>query len=96
MCAASYPILGAGRMLTLPSGRFRVAPGLPALSWSDERRSPGGADLDRPPPLITAAKNDPRNQRVILLLQASKTIGASKIPAIDGRDECQFTNLPHE
>jgi hypothetical protein len=43
---------------------------------------------------ISAAKNHPRNQRVILLLQASKTIGARKIPAIDGRDECQFTNLP--
>jgi hypothetical protein len=53
-------------------------------------------DLAPPPLGISAAKNHPRNQRVILLLQASKTIGASKIPAIDGRDECQFTNLPHE
>ncbi len=46
------------------------------------------------PPYISAAKNDPRNQRVILSRKAGKTIRASKIPAIDGRDECRFLNLP--
>jgi hypothetical protein len=51
-------------------------------------------DLDRPPPRISAAKNDPCNQRVILLHQAGENIRASKISAIDGRDECQFLNLP--
>jgi hypothetical protein len=49
---------------------------------------PRRADLDRPPPRISAAKNDPRNQRVILLRQAGKNIRAAKITAIDGRDEC--------
>jgi hypothetical protein len=57
--------------------------------------TPWRADFDRPPPRISAAKNDPRNQRVILLRQARRTIRASKIPAIDGRDECRFLNLPH-
>jgi hypothetical protein len=45
-------------------------------------------DLDRPPPRISAAKSDPRIQRVILLHQAGRNIRAVKIPAIDRRDEC--------
>jgi hypothetical protein len=55
-----------------------------------ERRAslPWRADLDRPPPRISAAKNDPRNQRVILLRQAGKNIRAAKIAAVDGRDVC--------
>jgi len=59
------------------------------VSHSD--RSIGVPDI---PPRISAAKNDPRNQRVILLHQAGKTIRAAKITAIDGRDECRFLNLP--
>jgi len=55
-----------------------------------ERRAslPWRADLDRPPPRISAAKSDACNQRVILLHQAGKTIRAAKITAIDGRGEC--------
>ena len=49
---------------------------------------PWRADLDRPPPRTSVAKNDPRNQRVILLRQAGKNIRAAKITAIDRRDEC--------
>jgi hypothetical protein len=56
---------------------------------------PWRAHLDRLPPRISAAKNAPRNQPVILLHQAGKNIRAAKIPAIDGRDECRFLISPH-
>jgi hypothetical protein len=71
--------------------------GAPADGFVLRRRAslPWRADLDRPPLRISAAKNDACNQQVILLHQAGKTIRASKIPAIDGRDECRFLNLPH-
>jgi hypothetical protein len=64
--------------------------GTPADGFVLRRRAslPWRADLDRPPPRISAAKSDACNQQVILLRKAGKNIRASKIPAIDGRDVC--------